>query len=57
MEEEPEKLTYKAQPKEVKKKPGKCGVKKKREKIRGTGRQEITSISSTSGIIFFFQFG
>ena len=32
MEEEPEKLTYKAQPKEVKKKPGKCGVKKKRER-------------------------
>lgn len=34
MEEEPEKLTYKAQPKEVKKKPGKCGVKKKRERER-----------------------
>ena len=32
MEEEPEKLTYKAQPKEVKKKPGKCGVKKKKER-------------------------
>ena len=30
MEEELEKLTYKAQPKEVKKKAGKCGVKKKK---------------------------
>lgn len=30
MEEEPEKLTCKAQPKEVKKKAGKCGVKKKK---------------------------
>lgn len=42
MEEEPEKLTYKAQPKEVKKKAGKCGVKKKRE--RRTFQEDIIGV-------------
>ena len=47
MEEEPEKLTYKAQPKEVKKKPGKCGVKKKkreREEKRTFQEEDIIGV-------------